>query len=128
MPDQPADAFLAAIRDNPTADAPRLVYADWLEDHGQAERAEFIRVQCRLAGLPEWDARRPELSFRERALLDRHARAWMAELPQLENVTWGRFERGFVAVARVANWSALFTHADAIHAAAPIDAIELREH
>jgi hypothetical protein len=25
------------------------VYADWLEEHGQTDRAEFIRVQCRLA-------------------------------------------------------------------------------
>jgi uncharacterized protein (TIGR02996 family) len=27
-------------------DTPRLIYADWLEDHGQPELAEFIRVQC----------------------------------------------------------------------------------
>lgn len=27
------------------ADAPRLWYADWLEERGEVERAEFIRVQ-----------------------------------------------------------------------------------
>lgn len=43
------DTLLAAIRDSPDDDAPRLIYADWLEEHGEPERAEFIRVQCRLA-------------------------------------------------------------------------------
>jgi uncharacterized protein (TIGR02996 family) len=44
-----ADALFAAILADPADDAPRLVYADWLEEHGQPERAEFIRVQCELA-------------------------------------------------------------------------------
>ena len=42
-------ALLAAIRAAPDDDAPRLIYADWLDEHGQPERAEFIRVQCELA-------------------------------------------------------------------------------
>jgi uncharacterized protein (TIGR02996 family) len=44
-----ADALLAAIRAAPDDDAPRLIYADWLEEHGQPERAEFIRLQVLLA-------------------------------------------------------------------------------
>jgi uncharacterized protein (TIGR02996 family) len=39
------EAFLADIREHPEDDTPRLVYADWLEDSGQADRATFIRVQ-----------------------------------------------------------------------------------
>lgn len=42
--------LLDAILDTPGDDVPRLVYADWLEDNGQPERAEFIRVQVELAG------------------------------------------------------------------------------
>src|SRR5690348_11557710 len=42
------DAFLHAIRAEPGDDAPRLVFADWLEDNGQPERAELVRVQCEL--------------------------------------------------------------------------------
>src|SRR5262245_43545193 len=42
-------ALLAAIRAAPKDDAPRLVYADWLDERGQPEWAEFIRVQCELA-------------------------------------------------------------------------------
>jgi uncharacterized protein (TIGR02996 family) len=44
-----AAALLAAIRAAPDDDAPRLIYADWLDEHSQPERAEFIRVQCELA-------------------------------------------------------------------------------
>jgi uncharacterized protein (TIGR02996 family) len=38
-------AFLKAILANPDDDAPRLVYADWLDEIDQPERAEFIRRQ-----------------------------------------------------------------------------------
>lgn len=48
--------LLAAVLDDPGDDAPRLIMADWLEDHGEPERAEFIRVQCEVGviekGLP----------------------------------------------------------------------------
>src|SRR5262245_59923246 len=42
------EAFLAAIAAAAEDDTPRLVFADWLEDNGQPERAELIRLQCRL--------------------------------------------------------------------------------
>lgn len=42
------EAFLRAIFDAPDDDTPRLVYADFLEENGQPDRAEFIRVQCEL--------------------------------------------------------------------------------
>jgi uncharacterized protein (TIGR02996 family) len=37
------DALYRAILERPADDAPRLVYADWLEEHGDLERAELIR-------------------------------------------------------------------------------------
>jgi uncharacterized protein (TIGR02996 family) len=37
--------FIKAICFNPDEDWPRLTYADWLDDHGQHERAGFIRTQ-----------------------------------------------------------------------------------
>lgn len=46
------DALLAAVIANHTDDLPRGVLADWYEEHGQPERAEFIRVQCELAKVP----------------------------------------------------------------------------
>jgi uncharacterized protein (TIGR02996 family) len=47
------DLLLRAICENPAEDAPRLVYADWLDENGQPERAEFIRVQIELAKIPD---------------------------------------------------------------------------
>jgi uncharacterized protein (TIGR02996 family) len=45
------DSFLAAIRDYPELDGPREIYSDWLEEQGEADRAEFIRVQVELAAM-----------------------------------------------------------------------------
>jgi uncharacterized protein (TIGR02996 family) len=47
------DGFLRAICTTPDDDTPRLVYADWLDEHGEHERAEFIRVQFKLLEVPE---------------------------------------------------------------------------
>ena len=68
------EAFLADIVEHPDDDAPRLVYADWLEDHGDPERAEFIRTQCELEPIRDRYeiARAPELHSREEELLRKH--------------------------------------------------------
>jgi uncharacterized protein (TIGR02996 family) len=41
------DAFLQAIIENPDDESLRLIYADWLDDRGDA-RGEFIRLVTRL--------------------------------------------------------------------------------
>jgi uncharacterized protein (TIGR02996 family) len=41
--------LLHAIRAAPDDDFPRLVFADWLEDQGKADHAEFIRAQIEYA-------------------------------------------------------------------------------
>jgi uncharacterized protein (TIGR02996 family) len=115
-----AEAFLEAIVANPEDDTPRLVYADWLDEHGDAARAEFIRVQCRKARLKPWHRDYPVLAWRERILLGRHMAAWREELPQIEDVTWGRFERGFVQEVQVQSPKILSEQAETISRAAPI--------
>jgi uncharacterized protein (TIGR02996 family) len=46
-------ALRAACRAAPDDDLPRLVYADWLEEHGRADLAALIRAQCELERLPK---------------------------------------------------------------------------
>jgi uncharacterized protein (TIGR02996 family) len=46
------NSFIRSIIAAPEDDAPRLIYADWLDEHGEPERADFIRTECRLARLP----------------------------------------------------------------------------
>src|SRR5262249_49189412 len=121
-----ARGFLEAILARPDDDAPRLVFADWLEEQGDADRAEFIRVQIERTRLPEWDARQLHLLLRERALLEQHAQKWRKELPSIQGITWKEFRRGFVATAIFANFALLRDQASACWAAAPIEAVDVR--
>jgi uncharacterized protein (TIGR02996 family) len=93
------DDLLQAIIENPDDDARRLVYADWLEDHGESERAEFIRVQIELAKLPNVDKRRPLLKQRETELLARNESEWIK--PIRHRVLSWTFQRGFIAEVSV---------------------------
>lgn len=47
------DALLRAVLGRPDDDTPRLVFADALDDLGEAERAAFVRCQVELARLPK---------------------------------------------------------------------------
>jgi uncharacterized protein (TIGR02996 family) len=80
----------------------RLVLADWLEEQGESDRAEFVRVQCELAKDKLAKKRRQTLRERERALLDAHRQEWIAAfgLP-LEDVC---FEQGVLTRMRLADW------------------------
>jgi uncharacterized protein (TIGR02996 family) len=74
------DAFLATVLEHPDDDAPRLVFADWLEEHGESDRAEFIRVQIELAHGPAEAHRRSFLKRREKELLQVHRKEWLKPL------------------------------------------------
>src|SRR5690242_18641709 len=69
------DALLAAILANPDDDTPRLVYADWLQENGDQDRAEFIRLQCLEVHDPDAEERVAELE-------DRNRSKWLARLPR----------------------------------------------
>jgi uncharacterized protein (TIGR02996 family) len=92
------DAFLSDIIENPDDDAPRLIYADWLDDNGDPDRAEFIRIQCALAR----DRNHPERSRllrREAELRDKHASSWADPIPRFADHY--QFRRGFVESMRM---------------------------
>jgi uncharacterized protein (TIGR02996 family) len=88
--------LLQAICEAPDDDTPRLIYADWLTDHGQPDRAEFIRAQIELANLPEkrTKKRRKELVRRIGALWQQHGVSW-AERPSGGSAELRCWERGF---------------------------------
>src|SRR4051794_31473628 len=87
------DGFLQTNIDNPDDDTPRLVYADWLDEHGDPARAEFIRVQCELAKLPDHDPRVRALEDREHELLGANEGEWFPDATGLHEWEWSR---GFV--------------------------------
>ncbi|MGL6094513.1 MAG: TIGR02996 domain-containing protein [Fimbriiglobus sp.] len=55
------EPFLHAIFAAPADDVPRLVFADWLDEHGDAAWAELIRVSCERHRLPTDDVGVPVL-------------------------------------------------------------------
>ncbi len=94
--------FLRAIIENPYDDGLRLVYADWLEEHGHRERADFIRYQIVISGFTEDDAKFQEIN-KSYAHLDRsythggvYQSTWNEECPKLpKGAAWGPYRRGF---------------------------------
>jgi uncharacterized protein (TIGR02996 family) len=93
----PADAFLQDILAHPEDDAPRLIFADWLEEQGDAEsvaRAEFIRVQCALAAAQLPEEKRGDLVRREQQILDEWTEQWVRPIRRLVR-SWS-FHRGFI--------------------------------
>ena len=78
------DALLNGIAATPADDLPRLVYADWLEDHGQDIRAEFIRIQCEIA----------RLEVGPRAIIDRNVHLWRRQQELLDGYACKRFLDG----------------------------------
>ena len=119
-----AAAFRRAICAAPADDLPRLVFADWLDEHGDAHRAEFVRVQCELARTPDLSARGAELAARSaRLLTPARYGAWAAGV-KAHKVVAATFGRGFVEAVTV--YSKRFAAAGtAILAADPVTAVKL---
>jgi uncharacterized protein (TIGR02996 family) len=69
------DDFVNAIAANGDDDVLQLVFSDWLEEHGNSERAELVRIQLELAKVPNEDPRYPKLLNEERALWIRWMRS-----------------------------------------------------
>src|SRR5436309_5903811 len=103
MPDERA-AFLSALREQPDDVTTPLVFADWLEEHGDAgdvELAAFIRLEIRCDALDPDD-----LSEAARSQRDRHHKALLAQKDVLcrrlglpEGSTWAvkcGFRRGLL--------------------------------
>lgn len=51
------ETLMASIITNPADDAPRLIFADWLEEHDEPEHAEFIRLQIEKLKCPKCGGR-----------------------------------------------------------------------
>ena len=140
------EALIAAVCAAPDDDLPRLVYADYLEEHDRPERAEFIRVQCELARLDPLKCWHPEgstsdcpqcgaLRRRERELWANGVRGafvgvpggWIVAVTGEAPGGWDRlaeFRRGFVEEVNcpAADWIA---NADAIRKTQPVRKVRL---
>lgn len=131
------ETLLAAVLADPDSDAPRLILADWLEENGEPERAEFIRVQSRLAELKAvQDANCGDSDLNvlsEIAALRRRQTElfpmivnWFSDIATLANyaIRASDANRGFVS-SITCSWADWLTHADAIRASTPLRKVRL---
>ncbi len=116
-------AFLAAIMEHPDDDAPSLVYADWLDERGEADRAEFIRLCC--AG-DDW----PRIQVLRQAL---YPDMWWRHWQWYSNPNFGQrvagravadFCRGSVAGIR-GEWEYVRPMLDALAATEPLTLVTI---
>jgi len=94
-------AFLDDCKTAPDDDAPRLILADWLEDHAGVEavhdRGTLLRLQCEAARLPEHDPNAVAMRRQAGELIARHEHLWLGDLAELPAVET-RFVRGMIHV------------------------------
>jgi uncharacterized protein (TIGR02996 family) len=120
-----ADAFLEDVLARPDDDAPRLIFADWLEEHGgppERARAEFIRVQCRLADPALKGDERRRVEAAQDLLAHEHGAGWDRALFDLVEVR--KYHRGFVGEVWLKE-EAFLAGADRLFRLAPVQHLHL---
>lgn len=142
-------SLLRAVLADPASDAARLIYADWLEEQGERDRAEFVRVQVELAkphrGIEKLIATvghlvspsavanmrqqaKPELVERERELWAQNRQAWEVRCPGFDLGPASRawWVRGFLTEIHLP-LSAFLEHARDLFSRHPITAVVISD-
>jgi uncharacterized protein (TIGR02996 family) len=122
------DALRRAILADPEDDTPRLVYADWLQEHGEEDRAAFIRAQIEHARAEPFGPKARAAGELADNLLHRSADNWKAWTDTVrDQVLDLRFERGFVAHVN-AEPGAFLRVAAELFAEHPVQSLRLVPH
>ena len=128
MPPPGYEPFLRAICADPGDDTARLVYADWLDENDDPDRAEFIRLQVAVPERPEKHDPRHTRYMRAIELQKRHRATWAGELPRLSGINWPfLFRRGFVSEVQVSDGKWLLHHREQIFRATPVQFLTLHD-
>jgi uncharacterized protein (TIGR02996 family) len=133
------DSFMRHICEQPADDTPRLIYADWLEEHGgESERAQYIRLSVRLDAidrcpksgdryflLPPGECDHCDIAHRMNAIYEKFHRQAEGESQSLgcKTVT---LSRGFVSHIQLST-AAFHDHAEAIFRSHPITSVQLTD-
>jgi|GEM_PF-2034441 len=115
---RPPLEFMERIRAEPKAPEHRLAYAEWLEKHGEASRAEFIRAEWALRTAALNPQQRLTLKKRVPQLLEAHAKEWAVRLPGMSSGDL-HYRRGFIEEL-VLPEKQLAEHGEALFAREPV--------
>ena len=110
-------ALIRGIVADPDADKPRLAFAGWLKQHGDAANAQLIRVQCRLARMSEYERAYLPLVKQETTLVEQCEAQWGEVLRPL-GVARPVFVRGLIESVSI-EASAFLKHAKRLFEAVP---------
>lgn len=119
------DALLNAIAEHPEEDTPRLMYADWLDENGEPERADFVRAQVEIGRAGVSGAELYAAVQKNRYYLGNFVRHWRDALPSVPGVEWGDFNRGLVEEVRAQNERPVVDRAARIFAVPGIHVLRL---
>lgn len=89
------DALLESIFAESADDTPRLVYADWLDEHGEGEYAAFIRLQIERSRMKKKTPKRDRVLKAENAVWRKLKRKWSDLFAGEWGIRKEWFERGF---------------------------------
>lgn len=122
------DALFAAILAHPDEDTPRLALADWLDEHGEAKYAAFVRKQIELADVPYWDARRIAAWNGDRdSLTGNKYELFEPKLPDgLRYPALTSYRRGFPCHVETKGVEPFLDNADWLVAQLPLQALTVR--
>lgn len=118
------DALLRGIIAQPDDDALRLILADYLQEQGDDDRADFIRDQVELARTPEWEPFAVRWSRRSEA--ERAGDRWRSSLPWHES--WSPrfpFRRGLGYAVRMSHVQHLLDAGAELFESAPLGELHL---
>ena len=121
------EALLRAICENPDDDTPRLVFADWLQENGEEQRAEFIRVQIEQSKLKPQTVPYWKCYSRARKLFAGHGGDWCEEIHPDPSFRWDEFVRGFTEGVKVPTFGSFEQFADRIFAHTPLKTLRIQQ-
>lgn len=125
-PSADEQALLAAAIAHPDEDTPRLIYADWLQENGQLDRAEFIRAQIEATRSPPGDPGTKALRARVVKLAKKYRNRWCGRVNHHTGAVGG-FVRGFPAAVQFSNLKQFCSHAEELFARHPIRVLYAHE-
>lgn len=123
MSSSDGDGLRAAVCASPDDDTLRLIYADWLQENDQPDRAAFVRAQVAAARAEPFGPEHRAHLRAARELQDAHPE-WGQDVKTKYRAIGGKFVRGFVEHVHV-NAADFPRHAAALFAAEPVRSVQL---